>query len=295
MKNKFHQIGIVLKPSHIDDLSNIISNLIRWLAKRDKKIFFLLKEQNRLEKLSNSVISKISYCEDKQFYNELDLVISLGGDGTLLGISRKISSEVPIFGVNLGHLGFIAEFQKKEFYEKLNVIFAGKYSINKRQLYKLEVNKKSYYFLNDVVFSKNDIARMFSLSVEADKEHIYDLSGDGLIISSTVGSTAYSLAAGGPLVHPNLDAFILTPICPHSLTHRPMVLPTNIELEISILDNHSQSMITLDGQVVIEFNKENKAKISGENSKTIKFIINEEKTYFDTLKEKLIHARVLRN
>lgn len=291
MNKDFQKIGLVLKPSKIDDLTNVISNLIRWLYKRNRDVFLLETEQNRLQKLTPSVKSKFTYLNTKSFHKDLDLIISLGGDGTLLGLSRRIGAKIPIFGVNLGHLGFITQFQKGEFYEKLNVLFAGHYKIEKKQLYKLTVNSKNYYFLNDAVISKNQIARMFKLSLEANSEQIYNLSGDGLIISSTVGSTAYSLAAGGPLVHPEVKAFILTPICAHSLTHRPMVVPDNFEITITVTDDHSNAIITLDGQVVVSFDKGNSATISKVKSKTIQLIINDDKTYFHTLKEKLIHGR----
>jgi len=294
MSKELTKIGIVLKPSKIDDINNIISNFIRWLFKRNKEVYILEKESKRLDKLTPSVKSKFSFIEPKSFYKNLDLVISLGGDGTLLGLSRKINPKTPVFGVNLGHLGFIAEFQKKEFYEKLNVLFAGHYKIDKKQLYKLSLKNKTYHFLNDAVISKNDIARMFTLSVEANDEHIYNLSGDGLIISSTVGSTAYSLAAGGPLVHPDVKAFILTPICAHSLTHRPLVVPDNFKISICVTDNMCNSIITLDGQVVVDFDKGDKAIISRVTTRTIKLIKNDDRTYFHTLKEKLIHGRQTR-
>lgn len=132
---------------------------------------------------------------------------------------------------------------------------------------------------------------MFTLTLEANSEFIYNLSGDGLIVSSTVGSTAYSLAAGGPLVHPDVKAFILTPICPHSLTHRPIVLPDNFELSVTVTEDHSNAIITLDGQVVVNLQADSKAVISKMKSKTIQLIINDDITYFHTLKEKLIHGR----
>lgn len=113
MSKDLKKVGLVFKPSQIDDLKGISSNLIRWLSKRDRKIYILDKEQKRLEALSKAVKSKVNFVTSKTFFKELDLIISLGGDGTLLGISRKVSSKIPIFGLNLGHLGFITQFQKK--------------------------------------------------------------------------------------------------------------------------------------------------------------------------------------
>ncbi len=214
----------------------------------------------------------------------------------MLGVCRKISSKVPVFSVNLGRLGFITEFEKNEFYEKLNVILLGKYEVFKKSLYCLTVsrkNKTAYkkYFFNDAVFTKNDLARMFTLSVEANQQHVYDLSGDGLIISSTYGSTAYSLAAGGPIVHPDVKALILTPICAHSLTHRPLVIPDSQELSVSIIEKINSVNITLDRQVCIPLEINDLVHISKNNRKTVSLIKNFDKTYFHTLKEKFVHGR----
>ena len=297
MNKPIKTIGIILKPSEIEDLPNTITNLVRWLSRRQKNVFFLSKEKPRLQgALTNKTLEKIDYCNDKFIFHETDLIISLGGDGTLLGVSRKISSRVPVFAVNLGRLGFITEFSKTDFYEKLNVIFAGKYKTFKKNLYSISVQEKQKkavkkFFFNDAVFTKNDLARMFSLSVESSNEHVYNLSGDGLIISSTYGSTAYSLAAGGPIVHPDVKALILTPICAHSLTHRPLVIPDSEKLTIKLLDKIENVNITLDGQEFVHINSNSIITLSKESKRSIKLIKNDERTYFHTLKEKFVHGR----
>ncbi len=292
-KKVLNKISIILKPSDYEDLSNLITNLVRWLQRRKKKVIFLKKEQERLkEVLSNKTLSLIEFKDDKFVYKSSDLIISLGGDGTLLGVYREVGSRVPIFGVNLGHLGFITEFNKNDFYEKLNVVLAGKFEIIKKQLFSVTINhNEKHFFLNDVVFSKSDIARMLTLSVEADKEHIYNLSGDGLIVSSTIGSTAYSLAAGGPIVHPSVKALLLTPICPHSLTHRPLVIPETCEISIQLTDHDDEAHLTLDGQNVVAIKSRDSIKINKETRRSILVIKNDEKTYFHTLKEKFVHGR----
>ena len=294
---RINNIGIILKPSHMDDFPNVLTNLIRWLTKRQKKVFLLQKEEERFEgSLSSKTISQIKFEDEKYVFNKTDLVISLGGDGTLLGVSRKINSQIPVFSVNLGRLGFITEFSKNDFYEKLNVILLGKYEVFRKNLYSIEVKRKyqkpiKELFFNDAVFTKNDLARMFTLAVEADGEHIYNISGDGLIISSTYGSTAYSLAAGGPIVHPAVKALILTPICAHSLTHRPLVIPDNQSLKVSLMENIDTVNITLDGQTCVHLAPKDTVKISKESRKTITLIKNTERTYFHTLKEKFVHGR----
>lgn len=292
-KKPFNNISIILKPSEYEDLNNLITNLVRWLNRRKKNVFLIDKEKNRLEgHVSEKVLSLITFKEESFIYKKSDLIISLGGDGTLLGVYRNVSPKVPIFGVNLGHLGFITEFNKHDFYEKLNVVLAGKYELIKKQLFSVTINNKDkHLFLNDAVFTKNNIARMLTLSVEADHEHIYNLSGDGLIVSSTIGSTAYSLAAGGPIVHPSVQGLLLTPICPHSLTHRPLVLPESSELSIQLIDQDDNANITLDGQNVVFIKSRDSIKIGRETRRSILVVKNDDKSYFHTLKEKFVHGR----
>lgn len=296
-KKKISEVAIILKPSSFDDLSNLISNLARWLIKRKKNIIILDSEFERLNSILPAKTMKLFTFKDKDFiFNKTDLIISLGGDGTLIGVCREVNSSVPVFGVNLGRLGFITEFNKTDFYENLTNILNGKFEIIKKQLYQYELSSKGKIyrkgkFFNDLVFNKNDIARMFTLSLEVNDEHVYNLTGDGLIISSTVGSTAYSLAAGGPIVHPDVKAFILTPICPHSLTHRPLVIPDNGVLKIQLLDDVESVHVTFDGQKAISINKHDLLTIKKSSKRTISIIKNIEKTYFHTLKQKLVHGR----
>lgn len=162
----------------------------------------------------------------------------MGGDGTLIGVSRNVKkNSPPIFGVNMGNLGFITEFSKVEFFDQLENTIKGTYKLTSLPLYQVEVTRKNKVtfkgtFLNDLVINNNLVSKMLTLSVESEGEHIYNLSGDGLIISSPIGSTAYSLAAGGPIISPSVNAITLTPICAHSLTHRPLVIPDNTSVSI---------------------------------------------------------------
>ena len=297
MNKSIEKIGVILKPSKIDDLPTVLTNLVRWLSRREKSIFIIEKERDRLEKiLSKKILNQLNFSSKSDIYNKMDLIISLGGDGTLLGVARNVSKKTPVFSVNLGRLGFITEFSKDDFYEKLNIVLYGKYETIKKNLYSISVLDKKKeiqkeYFFNDAVFTKNDIARMFTLLVETDIEQIYNLSGDGLIISSTYGSTAYSLAAGGPIVHPDVKALILTPICAHSLTHRPLVIPDSEVLNISIVEHFDSIIVTLDGQTCVPIKANSIIKIKKETRRQISLIKNSEKTYFHTLKEKFVHGR----
>lgn len=289
-------VGIIVKPSHFDEISNHVSNLVKWLHRRKKNPIFLDTEFERFNSAFPPAIMKlISFQNTKEVFNKTDLIISFGGDGTLIGISRNAKSSIPIFGVNLGRLGFLTEFSKSDFHDKLAEVLKGKYTTFKKNLFKLTIIKhqkvkETHSFINDVVINKNDIARMFKLSVDANDDHVYNMSGDGLIISSTLGSTAYSLAAGGPIVHPDVKALVLTPICPHGLTHRPLVLPETASLDIRNLDNEENVTITLDGQVGISFTENIQLKID-KHRKYITLIKNNERSYYHTLKEKFVHGR----
>ncbi len=296
-KDIFENISIVLKPSEYEDLNNLVSNLVRWLKRRGKEVSVLEKERSRLEKVvQSSTFKQLLFKNEKEIYKNSDLLISLGGDGTLLGVCRKISPNIPIFGVNLGRLGFITEFSKSDFYEKLNIVLSGKFQTKKQQIFKVSVHDKKeeidkQYFINDIVFNKKEIARMITLNVSSEEQHIYNLSGDGLIISSTVGSTAYSLAAGGAIVHPSVNALLLTPVCPHSLTHRPLVISDNSSIEVQVVDSKENAAITVDGQKVLEFNHKHTVKVTKESRKKITLILNDERSFYHTLKEKFVHGR----
>lgn len=278
------------------EFSTIIPNLTEWLIRRKKNVYFLEKEAARVTKKFNSLPKHVSFIDTKELH-DLDLIITLGGDGTLIGVSRNCTKKSPpIFGVNMGRLGFITEFSKVDYFEELSQTIKGNYEINKLQLYRVNVTKKGKVifksnFLNDVVINKNNISRMFSLTAECESELIFNVSGDGLIISSPIGSTAYSLAAGGPIIHPNVNSLVLTPICPHSLNHRPLVIPDDKSIDIKFPSKEDHLSLTLDGQENVDIEKGCVVTISKVKNNFAKFIKNPDRTYFHTLKEKLTHGQ----
>lgn len=196
----------------------------------------------------------------------------------------------------MGRLGFITEFSKSNFYDWLAKAINEELEIYKLPLYKVEVLRKDKsiykgHFMNDLVINKNDISRIFSLSVECNGEPLYNISGDGMIVSSPLGSTAYSLAAGGPIIHPQVNSMALTPICPHSLTHRPIVIPGNSAVTFRGLKNQGPISLTLDGQEVLEISKGEVVKVSKNNSRKVDVLLNPKRNYFHTLKEKFTYGR----
>lgn len=287
---------VVLRPKLDLEYESVLPNLIRWLSRRKRSVFFLYKEKERITKIFRGDVSLISFIESKELYSRPDLIITLGGDGTLIGIGRNVTTHSPpIFGVNMGHLGFITEFSKSEFFDELEHTIKGNYILTFLPLYKVSVKRKDREifkgtFLNDAVINNNLPPRMVTLSVNASREHVYNLTGDGLIISSSIGSTAYSLAAGGPIIHPNVNAMVLTPICAHSLTYRPLVIPDKTLLEIKSAKKEDIIKITLDGQSFFTLDSQDLITIVKIKSRHAKLIKNPTRTYFQTLKEKFIHG-----
>lgn len=294
----FNHITVVLKPEVINEFYNLLPNLKLWLERRKKQIQFIETELPRLQKIfKTKELESVKFLKNDDVFPKSDLIISLGGDGTLLGLCRQAKKgQTPIFGVNLGHLGFLTEFTKNEFFENLNDFFENRFEIRKQNLFKVKIfrnNKLRFQgsFLNDAVINKKDIARMFKLKVDADSELIYNVSGDGLIISSTLGSTAYSLAAGGPLVHPDVKAILLTPICAHGLTHRPLVLPDHLAIQVKPLNNEDNVLLTLDGQVAVDVNSKDLIQVTKDSVRAVYLVKNAERSFFHTLKEKFDYGR----
>jgi NAD+ kinase len=192
--------------------------------------------------------------------NDADVLLSLGGDGTLLRAARFLAgAPVPILGVNLGRLGFLTSCGSMDFEQALRAVIAGRYEAEERMvLHASAVNasgiqQEEWRALNDFVMHKGGFARMLTMQVHVNGEPLGAYNADGIVISSPTGSTAYSLSAGGPLVIPTLDAIIITPISPHALAIRPIVLPPNVEVTLQALEGPDEILVTVDGQVGAQF------------------------------------------
>lgn len=291
-KAQIKKVGISLKPNSTPEFYSILPNLCSWLHRRKVQVFFRSEDQQRVHKFfKNKSTSFLQFVDSDTFHKRVDLMLSLGGDGTLIGVCRRIHSKIPVLGINLGRLGFITEFNKNEYFDHLADILQGHYTLTQKPLFHVTVKRKnkvvfSDYFFNDAVVAKNDIARMTYLRVELDEEHIYNIAGDGMIISSPMGSTAYSMAAGGPIVHPEVKGLILSPICPHSLTHRPFVIPEKAFLKLKPLPPYHSLTLTVDGQVAFPVLEHDEVIINDSKMKKVSLIQNPERLYFDTIREK---------
>jgi NAD+ kinase len=290
-------VGITLKPNSTPEFYSILPNLCTWLLRRKRRVILRDEDQERVRKFFRQKSTEsLEFWNTKDFHNKVDLMLSLGGDGTLIGVCRRINSKIPVLGINLGRLGFITEFNKNEYFDRLGDILEGNFESTFKPLCHVLVRRKDEthfedYFFNDAVLAKNDIARMIYLRAEMGVEHIYNLAGDGMIISTPMGSTAYSMAAGGPIVHPDVNCLILSPICPHSLIHRPFVIPDSAPITLRVLPPHHSVTLTLDGQVALNLNDEDVVSINSSKVKKVTLIKNPDRLYFETIREKFIHSK----
>ncbi len=300
MKVKFKKISaisIILKPDDINDINILLPKITTFLFQRQIHVKFDEKEIQRIKKIYQEIPNGILFTPPTDLYSDTDLIVSLGGDGTLIGVCRELlNNDPPIIGVNVGRLGFITEFTRDNFWSTFdNIINNNEHSAMKMPLYNAQIYKKNElifqgHFFNDAVIGKSDISRMFSLTTMIGEEVISEQDGDGVIISSPIGSTAYSLSAGGPIIHPSVNSLAITPICPHTLQSRPTVIPDSFEITMFLNSKSYPVNLTLDGQLVENINKDNTVKITKNNSKHVYIIKNTNRTYFGTLREKFTYG-----
>jgi NAD+ kinase len=222
-----------------------------------------------------------------------DLLITFGGDGTLLSVARHAPGQVPILGVNMGTLGFLTEIQLEEFPAVLTRVLAGDFLVEPRVRFDVTVfgprhDDRNLRVLNDVAINKSALARIIEMRVHVAGLFVSTFRGDGLIISTPTGSTAYNLSAGGPIVYPTMGAMTVTPICPHMITNRPLVLPDELDIEINIArpSDDQEIYITLDGQEGFPLQENDRVCIRKSDERVL-LIQSPDKNYFDVLRSKL--------
>lgn len=251
-------------------------------------IFVNIHKDYKLEVTSN-IIAQIesigAYAEIADAKNFYDLIISIGGDGTFLSAARNFfNKDIPIVGLNLGTLGYLSVIEKSQIKEALNHIINEKYEIEERILLKGISNNQVLYALNDIVISRGSYEKMINIKASLDNRYIDDYHCDGIIVATPTGSTAYSLSAGGPIVEPNIDVLLITPVCSHSLYQRPIIISSDRNINISSVDKHS-FMVASDGQESIENVND---IIIKKAEKKIKIIKLKDEFFFNTLRNKLI-------
>jgi NAD+ kinase len=222
-----------------------------------------------------------------------DLLITFGGDGTLLSIARHAPEHVPIIGVNMGTLGFLTEIRVEEFPAVLDRVIDGGYFVEPRVTFSVSVSgpdrdsSRTYRVLNDVAINKSAVARIIEMRVSVAGLFVSTFRGDGMIIATPTGSTAYNLSAGGPIIYPTMGAVVLTPICPHTLTNRPLVLPDELDIEIGVTTPDARDIwLTLDGQEGFEISDRDRVCVRKSEERVL-LVQSPDKNYFDVLRNKL--------
>jgi len=279
-----HKVGIISRPRP-NDIAAVVPGLLSWLAKHDVEVF-----------VDSETAASASIPGHERPRAELprivDLLIVLGGDGTLLAAARLDNERgVPILPVNLGGLGFLTSVTLAELYPILEQTLAGKNRTSERVMLDVRVLRgdaqlERHHALNDAVLNKAALARMIDLTLTVNGEFVSDFRADGLIISTPTGSTAYSLAAGGPIMYPRVEAFLITPICPHMLTNRPLVVPETSHIEVRFVGPGEPVTLTLDGQVGIAFHPGDRVEIVRAKQR-LRLVRAPERTYYQILRDKL--------
>jgi NAD+ kinase len=277
--------GIISKS--VPEIANsVIPPLIAWLQERSIQVF-----TDQETRLSSGAPAPPAVTRES-LADKIDLLIVLGGDGTLLSGARAMRGKrVPILAVNLGGLGFLSSVTLEEMYQALEAVLSGSYKVSERltlaaEIYRAGKAVEQQNALNDAVVTKTALARMLELDLHVDGAHVTRYRADGLIIATPTGSTAYSLAAGGPIVDPHLRAFVITPICPHMLANRPLMIPDTSRVEIQVIEAAEQVHLTLDGQVGFDLQPKDRVVVT-RSANHVLLVQPPHKTYFEVLRSKL--------
>ena len=276
------KIGIICKPGRKEP-QEILQELLPLLRQKGCEIF--------VDAETAAALNMNGFSRD-EIASLVDLVFVLGGDGTMLNVSRLVAEKgIPILGINLGSLGFITEVNRDEIFSTVDKMLNGGCEIEERLMLSAAIRRDGkkiadYTVLNDVVINKGALARIIDLETNIDGNYVTTFKADGLIISTPTGSTAYSLSAGGPILYPTLESIVLTPICSHTLTNRPIVLPDHSKIEIIIKSLSEDVFLTLDGQVGFSLRMNDVITINKAHYKT-KLLLPFERNYFKVLRTKL--------
>lgn len=277
-------VGIACKPIR-KVICEVVPPLIAWLRERNIEPLVDSETQACLD-------PRLPGIPRETLAEKVDLLVVLGGDGTLLSAARALHGHpVPILAVNFGTLGFLTSVTLDEMYPVLEQALAGKQSVSERMMLDSVITRNGtaaehHQALNDAVVTKSALARMLAFDLYVDKHHVGHYRADGLIVATPTGSTAYSLAAGGPIVHPDLDTFVITPICPHMLTNRPLVISGSAHVEVDFSAADEPAYLTLDGQLGIQLGPTDRVAITKSPSK-VKLVRPPNKTYYEVLRNKL--------
>jgi len=283
-RRKFQRVGIVAKVASRDAV-HTAHELAEWLRRRGLEAAL---DEATLRARGQDKAGAFNPAE------QYDLVVVLGGDGTLLSVARSLAPKVPILGVNLGNLGFLTEINRGELYPAMVQVLAGKFKTEERSLLEVEVRRNGnssaapqrFRVLNDAVITKGALARIIELTLSVDGHLIARYRSDGLIISTPTGSTAYNLSAGGPILSPLLPVTVLTPICPHALSLRPIVVPAIGDIEVTLETQREEVYLTLDGQEGTSLGYRDTVCVT-RSAATVRLAKVSTRSFYDSLRGKL--------
>ena len=283
------RIGIAVKPGLVEARATLLE-LENWLHQRRVDAVWSTEAAKLFDSGSRTAADRAAIPAQS------DLVVVLGGDGTLLATAKAIAEsgkDVPILAVNFGSLGFLTEITRPELFDALGAVMASRASLDLRMMLcavatRAGEERLSHMALNDVVFSRTALSRMIELSVSVGDQFVTAVRADGLIVATPTGSTAYNLAAGGPIVHPAMDALILTPIAPHTLTNRPIVIPAEREVRVQSTSSNAgdEVYVTMDGQTGFGLHEGDELSIT-RAERPLRLVRSTTRSYFEVLRQKL--------
>ncbi|HEV8140944.1 MAG TPA: NAD(+)/NADH kinase [Pyrinomonadaceae bacterium] len=287
------RIGVVVKP-HRPEALETLCKLTEWLTVRGITLVGApAVDRERIEHETGCVIEVIA---EEELPQKVDLILVLGGDGTMIATARMLGDcEVPVIGVNYGGLGYLAEFRIDELFTALESILAGDYKLERRVMLAVELRRGDELVtknrvLNDVVMNKSALARIIHIETYLNDQFVNSFRADGLIVSTPTGSTAYNLSAGGPIIFPTMNTVVITPICPFTLSNRPIVVPDDSVIEIRLMTEKEDVALTLDGQVGFPIQARDRVIIRKSNT-SFNLVQPKNRNYFDLLRDKLRWGR----
>lgn len=290
---KIESVGVIVKPNNAEAWKTACE-LSDWLETRGIRLIGKPRVYGENKDPSGCEIDSI---DDETFSSESDLIVVLGGDGTMISTARLIGdAEVLVLGVNYGSLGYLTDFRIEEMFPALEAILRGGYEVDRRVMLHAEHRRGDEVLatgrvLNDVVLNKAALARIIEIDVSLNGLFVNSFRADGLIVSTPTGSTAYNLSAGGPIIYPSMNAVVITPICPFTLTNRPIVIPEEeANIELTLIKENEGVVLTLDGQIGYTM-KENDLVRIRKSRTTFNLVQPPNRNYFDVLRNKLKWGR----
>ncbi len=288
-KSQIRRVGVIVKPAQPEALG-MLCELVVWLQERGLALVGEPElERARIEAETGCTIETQ---EATRLAGSVDLLVVLGGDGTMIRAARLVGEhDVPVLGINYGSLGYLAEFRTNELFPALESILAGDYHLDERVMLDAEVLRDGTRrlhgrVLNDVVINKSALARIIEIEARLNGQFVNAFRADGLIVSTPTGSTAYNLSAGGPVIYPSMEAIVITPICPFTLSNRPLVVPDSALIELCVKTPEEEVAITLDGQIGFPLEAGDRVLIKKSRAR-FKIVQPTNRNYFEVLRDKL--------